>query len=235
MKYLSLLLLLLLATTISIYGQVESEEVYYEEPEQDGELKDWSSGWHVGLESLKILQSALWNLTSEGHRNINKMYSFEAISYYQGRSIWRPTFRAGYSWFRDYKDFDASGRSQRMIMSRGAYVKIGTDILTRQKEKENHALGVYGVLSYGNEYYNFRVGNDFFGYKEVFYKQDTWATGIELKYTFTQAISPKINYQLGGYVVSLLDWGSEELMGYKNLPGISGILGMSLHFLYKVR
>lgn len=231
MKQLSLLLLLLFATIIPIYGQEGTGEVYFENTEQEEEVVDFS-GWHVGLEGLKLLQMPFWNF-APGDLLISRIYSFEAISYYQGRGIWRPTIRTGYTWLQDNKEFKPYRRLQRIIMSRGAYLKVGTDILISRKERENHALGVHGVLSYANEYYTFRAGNDFFGYKEAFYRQDPWATAIELKYTFTQAISPKINYQLGGYA-SVFDWGSEELIGYKNLPGIS-YLGIFVHFLYKVR
>ena len=156
-------------------------------------------GWYVGIESLRLFNSALYTLYSDDKLMYKALYDIEAISYYQGRGIWRPTIRTGYIWFRNNYYWTVRARNRKVI-SRGAYVKLGTDILTSREENKNHAVGIHGVLSYGVEDYTFRVGNPYFGYKEVFYEQLTWATAIELRYVYTARIRDKVHCQLGGYV-----------------------------------
>lgn len=221
--FILLLLLLLFAESREVYGQ--------EEPE--GEEINFR-GWYVGLESLRLIESATYTFYADDNLIYKQLYALEAISYYQGKGIWRPTLRIGYIWLEDRQEAHLARQKHRVIMSRGGYVKIGTDILTSQKEKENHAVGIHGILSYGNEYYNFRVGNEFFGYKNVFYRQSTWAQAVELRYTYSQTLARKFNYQLGAYV-TVFDWSSKELLAYRNLPGMNYSLGVFLHILYQVR
>lgn len=225
-----LLFLLMFGATCTIYGQEEAE--YFVDTEQEEEGVNFS-GVYVGLESLRLMESVIYTVYADDNLVYKQLYALEAISYYQGKGIWRPTIRLGYIWLEDRQDVNSSKRNHKVIMSRGGYVKLGADILTSQKENENHALGIHGVLSYGNEYYNFRVGNDFFGYKDSFYSQSTWAQAVELRYTYSQMLAKKFNYQLGAYV-TVFDWSSKELLAYRNLPGMNYSLGVFLHILYKV-
>lgn len=229
MKKISLLLLLLLfATSLSVYGQLAQEEA---EPVQE---EEGLRGWYVGIESLRLMESLLYTIYADDDLIYKQLYAFEAISYYQGKGIWRPGIRVGYIWLEDKQDFSSAQRNRRSIISRGGYIKLGTDVLISHREKENHALGLHGVLSYGKEDYNFRVGNEFFGFKEVLYRQNTWVPALELRYTYSQVLARKFNYQLGAYVTAF-DWGSKELQAYRNLPGLNYSVGVFFHILYQVR
>lgn len=218
MKKAVIFFMLFYAVPFLVPGQVEPEETKMR-------------GWYAGAESLRLINSALYTLSADDDLIYKELYDIEAIFYYQGRGFWRPVIRTGYVWLRDNSMWDSN--QPKKVISRGTYVKAGTDFLISRKKNKNHALGIHGVLAYGNEDFTFRAGNPYFGYKEAFYEQEKWAKAVELRYAYTRLLSKKINCQLGTYV-SVFDRDSNELKAYRNIPGINYSLGVFLHILYKV-